>query len=652
MSDWEITDGTTTWTSPDSPFENLSRTLSAGGKDFFDFDYVSETASSDAEIIAFKSTVTVKKDSTQWFKGLVITNPRLASYDTEKQSIRVAGPMYQLSRCTFMQSWLIYDADGDENLSVNKSRVILNKAADGSRITTGTQIEYVINFAISKGIPITKGTIDTGIELPFDEQTNMTCEDVLNTMLRYLPDHVAWFDYSTTNPTFNCRKKSNLSAANKAITSGELLNMIARKDLQVPGVEITYEKTNTNDGIKRLVIETDSAGDTDAYDTIRPTFQLDGSSRTQIKAEIETVAIPDNGSPNGAAFKAYVRELIPVLATVADQDFSILAASRTGTLANYIVKGPVPDWVDPDVEPDEQSFTIQAAIRRDGDVANDVVDWISSEKFVVRLQTTDKETGTFTKTTSADTGEATPTGMAAGLFAAWNTLHYEGSFDYTEQEVDGACTPGKVFNITGGGSEINSKSSIIQNCVESIDMGTTSIRFGPPRRLEADTLIGLFRALRSRRYAWSKNEQSEPDVSAGSAEVSGAIPERSASGYSQERKRLQIINENVTDDLEHKITLDPSLLTFTNPDHKEAKELKPIEAFVLVIDGTGLSAKRVQMLACEPYGDPIIILPTGLTEGDLLKFGSTQLERLGIGSSDSYLKSNGTNAVWQTPSEC
>lgn len=614
MSAWQINGS--------SAYQNIRRTLTNGGQDFLEFESAAATSATDAEVIAYGTSVTLDKDDVQWFKGTVISNPRLASPLEEKQTIRVAGPMYTLSRCTYMQSWLIYNEAGDANVNVNKSRVILNKGSDGSRITTGAQIEAVIDFAIAKGVPITKGTIDPGTELPFDERTNITCAEAINTMLRYLPDFVLWFDYSTPNPTIHCRKKANLATATKAITDGDLLNLIARKDLQVPGVLLTYEITSTVDDKTRLSILTDGAGTTDAIETVHATFELEGSSRSTIKAKIETAEIPSQGSPNDPSFKDYLRAIVPALKSIADADLTIEAASRTGTKSRYITKGPVPEWVDDSVETDEQVFRISAAIRKNGDPNEAFIDIISSEDYRVSLQTTNKLTNTYTKTTSYDTGEEVPAGLAAQLYDSWNTLHHEGGFDYTLAEIDGLTTPGKLFSLSGGSDHVNGKQSIIQSSTEHLDTGTTSVQFGPPGRLEADTLLGLFRALRARQYSINSSSQNDPEVSSGSAEVTGAAADRTSGSANRNHSYQQIIRTNETDNLEHKLTQDPAAIEFADPAHKAAAEIKPREIVVFVDEAGSVVAKKTQSLISEPYGSPESV---GGIEGFWIYRGNTLL---------------------------
>ena len=70
-------------------------------------------------------------------------------------------------------------------------------------------------------------------------------------MLRWSPDAVTWFDYTTSPPTFHCDARANLETQPLALNGGDLirdLRVNPRYDLLTPYVLINYEQTTTVNG--------------------------------------------------------------------------------------------------------------------------------------------------------------------------------------------------------------------------------------------------------------------------------------------------------------------------------------------------------------------------------------------------------------------
>jgi hypothetical protein len=664
---------------------NLRRQISNGGDDHFDFAVPSQNALTDASPIAHGAAVSVTGPGGKIFSGTLITNPRLATHDSELQRLRIAGPMHRLKRCTYLQNWVTYNELLDINLPIPKSHVILNRDSSGNRITISEQIQAIVTFAAGKGIAIANGSYDTTPSLPFDERENITCAEAIHALLRWIPDYILWIDYTPATPTLNLRKTDNLTVVEKAITDGSLYNLTAREDLRVPGVHITYDQTSTINGRARRSVVTDTAGDTTHPEAVFATIPLQGRTSNSISADIITEAIPDFTDLSDPDLKTYLKTIFPSLSEIANDDITIEDASRSSTNQYRIIQGPIPKWVDPSPEIDTQTFILSLNIRNDSD---DIVDEITDETYTAQIPVTTKPTGTYSTLVSGSTGESVPTGIAAALYASWNHLHHEGSFQYTLEECDHLCTPGKLL-------EINGITSHIQSLTEDLDTGTSTVNFGPPRRLEADNLIGLFRALRNRQYAWSKEIKDNPEIGDTSADITGPTPSAPSSSGSAVRARLVLKKTNTTDSLEHTIDLDPSAVEFETSGDAAAKTLIPTELLTLVPNGTGYDLRKIQVLATAPYGETVNLIPDGITEGDLLIGGSgTLLQRLAAGTdgqilridtgapdwqtvipalsegdllvgdssgsigtistgtANQYLKSDGTTPVWQTPEEC
>lgn len=605
MSTYEWSTDGTTWTHLyASGFKNLTRTRRSASLDTVTLQRSLKTALTDSDLWSYGTAVQIRKDSTLWFQGTVDTLPRMGDAVDEMQMITLAGPWRQLEKCTYQQSWKVYDVDGSALTNVNKSRVVLMQDSDGDRTTTGAQITDAIDWAIAKGANITKGTIDAGTELPFDERDNMSCADVLLTMLRWLPDYVTWFDYSTSTPTFHCRKRSNLTAASKALTSGNLIEITPRNDRQVSGISITYERTHNDDGDIYKTVDTDDAGTTTALDTVFANFDLAGSTRTYVKQKVVTGTFPTLSSD-----KSFLKTMIPALAEIDDADITINSATNSSAQPRYLTEGQVPDWMSKTAEEATIEYNLDAVIK-DG---SDTIEELKGKIFKVQVQATNATTKTYKRLTAYDSGESVPTGVAAALYASWNTLHYEGTFRFTAEEPAGTVGPGNRFNITSGVTAWASMDALVQEVIEQVDTGTTTVRFGPPRQLEADTLVALFRALRSRRYSWSRSSRTTGTAGEDSdVDLGGASPTKSSTETAGEKRKLRVRNTDGTND--HDIELDPTAVAFADAGNQAAQQIKPREMvlpFIDAADSDKLKAKLAQVMASAPYGDEQEI-PLGL----------------------------------------
>ena len=120
---------------------------------------------------------------------------------------------------------------------------------------------------------------------------------------------------------------------------------------------------------------------------------------------------------------------------------------------------------------------------------------------------TDAEEKTYKLLASWDSGESVPTGVAAALYASWSVLHFDGSFVLTESECSGAILPRHAIRISGGRSEWAAMDALVQQVDEDVDSGQTTVRFGPPGQIEANSLVALFRALRGRRYSCKRQDR-------------------------------------------------------------------------------------------------------------------------------------------------
>lgn len=599
---YSTNDGSTWNDIGDAGFSDLVRIRTNADVDRVTMRKTGKTTLTDADVFAYGADIWIRtwdgSTGTLWFRGKVETSPRVGTWNNETQQVTIAGPWRELERCTYQQSWKVYDTSGEALTNVNKTRVVLMQDDTGSRITAGAQIGDAIDWAISKGAAIQKGTIDAGPELPYDERENLSCAEVILTMMRWLPDYVAWIDYTTSPPTFNCRQRTNLSAASKAITDGELLDITPLHDRTVSGVHITYEQTHDVDGAVYRTINTDTAGTTTAIDTVFATFDLEGSSRTYVRQKVVTGDLPTPVELDSD--KAFLKEMIPALAEIDDADLTIDDASFdvVSLPARYLKEGPLPEWVDNNAEEITFTWKISATIKND---ASEEVEEVTGKVYKAQVIGTSATSKTYQRLTSFDSGEPVPTGVAAALYAAWNTLEYQGQFQFTLRDCPGSIGPGNKFNLTSGLSAWTSMNALVRQCTEYVDEGRTVIDFGPPRQLEADTLLGIFRATRARRFSWSRSSRTTGTTNgSGEVEIGGKNPAKTASESKGENKSLRLKDTVGTDD--HQIKLDPALVAFADSGNKAAQTIQPREQVILYDDSGTLKAKLAQVMSGAPYG--------------------------------------------------
>ena len=101
------------------------------------------------------------------------------------------------------------------------------------------------------GAPLAIGTITPNAIAPYAEALDESCAAVIQHFLRWTPDAITAFDYTTTPyPTLSIVQRSSAASvtlpAYGAPVSG--LELTPRHDLQTPCVQLKFEQTNDIDG--------------------------------------------------------------------------------------------------------------------------------------------------------------------------------------------------------------------------------------------------------------------------------------------------------------------------------------------------------------------------------------------------------------------
>jgi hypothetical protein len=318
MTYWTITCGGIEKSLADWGVLDVSRKLTNNGTDTLSFGAVADFDA--ADVFAFGAAVVLRKGrtlaagvysgGTQWFVGEVRQTPRRLSANSESHGYVVAGPLAWLTELVYGQTW--YQALGP----LRTSHVILNRG-----ITTDAQVRAVLEFAISAGMPAQVGTLEAMTAVPISEGRDMTCWEVISAQLRWSPDAVLWVDYTTTPPSINLTRYSNLAEVTATVGEQALVaaDIQPRNELVLPGVLLNFETSVEVDGEARMVLSQQRAdGHTPPVMTgferrcLVATFDLQGPKITHETASIVSAAIQADGATDAdrlAWWKARLAEL-------------------------------------------------------------------------------------------------------------------------------------------------------------------------------------------------------------------------------------------------------------------------------------------------------------------------------------------------------
>lgn len=516
---------------------NIRRTLVSQSEDVVTFDAVVADVFAAAGI-AYNSTVTIHRDGVLWFTGVSKTMPRISSFQDERITYRIVGAWYWL-RHIYRQGWQLHN--GTDLETAMKTRVILcqGPGPDYHPITSGAQIEDAVNAAIAAGAPIALGTVDAGISLPYDEDRDLKCADVIQRMLRWHPDWVAWFDYSTSLPTFYCRQASSLAAVNLAATDLASLQLNPRYDLKVPGVQVTFEKTRTIEGLPQgngtfCATEIQTAGNVSSPESVFATIELAGSSDNYVSCEIKVEPVPPNLT-DLPAMTTWWKEHNKSLDGLGGRLVEIGVTTRRNIpnpdhpdwtdLPHILVEGQIQPWMTGSRFKQQQSvFTVKATIRNVN--RRDTESGTFTKDYDLLVTTTNLDTRNYSKLDSMDSGEEVTGGLAAALFASWGRLYYEGQVVIDREDVGGILSMGSVVNVIGGLGEWAAMASMVQSITEDVDQGRTTIVVGPPKQVSIDDVVSLLRRFRSRGPAWhAKARETGKAADSGKAiDLGGPMP--------------------------------------------------------------------------------------------------------------------------------
>ena len=438
--------------------------------------------------------VTVLRDATPVFVGIITETPRAGDSRREDCSFTASGPWWLLEELTYEQSWKSWN--GSALVDVFTSHVMLGQRPDGSFITNAEVIADVLAFAapvIAASCGFQVGVDLTGfdgIRFPTAEARDISCAEAIRKVLRYTPDAKAWWDYSGAYPVLRVARRTALAAVDIPLAAGNLLQKLditPRRDLLRSVVIVDYEINSAVNGANftsHVIDKWPSNAPDRAVRAYKTTVNLQGNSVLQ--AYVETRAIEPLTEDWWKVREAWLQDP-DVTSFTPPASFT-----RNGSLPRELVQGQIADWMRHGngnqiaAEPDTIIGT--AGLTNSSGVQEKVM---SSN-----IVTTDAVTGLYTSVQSY--GEPVPVGLAQHFYEAVNTLHWQGNFTIVEAEYSGLVGLENVLNLTGGLAEWETMQAFVWQVSVDVGAGKTTLSFGPSANLGPGDLADLARASRNR----------------------------------------------------------------------------------------------------------------------------------------------------------
>ena len=445
---------------------------------------------------AYGSTVTVKRANAQWFKGICTAISRRGTGTSERINYQISGPWWQLQKVIYRQDFT--RIVGFATATVSMAKLILGTDSAGERINSGQVITAVVNYAIAQlgsAALFQLGAVQVATEMPYEELNALSCTEVITRCLRWNPDVVAYFDYSTTIPTLNFKRRTNLepqTLAHADVTITEA-SINPRDDLQVNGVVVQYERTDTVDGNPSQVVITESAGDAaDPTKTLYFFFDLQGSSVSYNRQKVSTESILESSGSWWQNRHPKLKNATGVSVANDSQTAVDDGGENDGTsYSKELVSGSIADWMG--------GVGTCAQIVK-ADVTYTPADGTpKTETLRLQIVGTNANNQTYQTVSSSTAAEPQPTGLAASILSGLSALQYEGQIDLNESDTGAATHLNKRINLDGGRIEWASMNAQVYSVNYALDTGTTQIAFGPAKHLGANDLFQLLRNVRTRK---------------------------------------------------------------------------------------------------------------------------------------------------------
>lgn len=555
MSEWTAIIGGTEKTLAEWGLSGARRRLVSQGADEFSFSAPALAFDADP-VMAFGAPVTIRRDGVPVFAGTVTHVPVFASGNAEDQFYVIRNAWHDLERLVYQQEWYLQvDPENPEESLVGglQSRVVLFQGINGAKLSVGAQIADVVAYAASCGVAIQLAP-DVLTNLPgtppYDEGLDILCGEAIKKALRWAPDSVTWFDYTTTPPTLHVARRSQLAAV--VVPAGgapvSSVSLDPRYDLLAPSVVLKYERIHTSDGRSWREVIRDvypPGGDERVPGTVVATIDLEGSTVTHSSATIVCRPFAPATTSWWAAREATFRDPMVTVTNLSDQvtiiteDGAEVGPAHPGANQAWqewtyeLVKGQIAPWM---LTSGKVAVSVTVQTTADYEFVKTVARSSATARKVhdkplsARVTLTNLPSGTYQTLDSVIVAEDVPVGLAQQIWEAVGELHYQGTLVLTAEEPPEIVPMGRVLNLSGGRSEWATARALVQGIDEDVDGGTVSVQFGPPMHLGPADLIELLRFNRQRRISLSYSSRTTGQSAVGANGSLGEVTANHDSG--------------------------------------------------------------------------------------------------------------------------
>ena len=455
-------------------------------------------------------------DGVRKFRGHVLA-PRVGS---RRISIEVVGPWWWMTRIP-----LTSDRVDSTGATAERANYVF---ATGPH---KTKLETLISRAIVNGVPMRLGTVDTVFDTPNMSLAEMNCGQALAELMAWVPDAVAWFNYSDVTgnalPILNIGRRGNFTATTYTIGTDAVIDqdITPRLDLEVSYAKLDYVIRNPTTGKPAWATQFSGslvAGKKQIITVSGPEISellpIDDFDVTQIRTillnhPIQVALLADQ------TLKQALFNNTPPPSSVFYISASVNFPAQTPKLtipANqyFVAEGVVRDWMIKDLGLVQSTLKLKGwglssynggvgygsaitamvaqgrAVQYASGSINEYALFMDCEIPVISIP---YPTLTTVYRKWAYSFIVPPVGLAAGLQAAQNWVPWEGPITLVADEVTGDNLLPRKYNLANALPACASMATLARSVSHDILSGRTTIDLGAPARADFGTLTSRIR---------------------------------------------------------------------------------------------------------------------------------------------------------------
>lgn len=452
------------------------------------------------------------------FRGEVATIVETRGRGTDAtQTVTCVGPWSKMQRLVYRQQWF---TGGGYGLS---SRIILNQTRSGTAQSLDSELYEIASHGASAcGYSVQPADIGVSSqELPFDECRDITVADAIRRELRLFPAAICRFDYAPPTPALKIRRGNAPATAAYVASVPKSARKYTYNAHPITGVDLEIEATGTVDGVEYRQISHQTAGDTAAGnpDCLYATLQVRGASSSAVKQSFESVTEEIPGDLNDVG---WWRARHPRLANVAPSAITITDGARSPSNHPRISAATAGELKEAGLHCEVSTFTCRARIETEDDVEEEI--FLTLQYLTTDAEGTrdDPKTYTWIASSSAESGETVPSGLAATILA-------ERAGPLLSERLSirlGDSLP------TLGDAIVEDAGTVYLQSID-IDCGslTADLSFGIPDYLSPEDMASLLSGFRNKRTSTSSTVRVTGKPDQGDTVEMGAIPPLSSSEF-------------------------------------------------------------------------------------------------------------------------